>query len=176
MIAAALVSGMGPQAEPEVWRRLSTLYRVNFGLIRRVPVFARVAAALMRRSVNSEKGFLLRRLAVRLPAEDQRIMEHSRMEAELNEAIVESLRLGSSGTIQDLPVFARPWGFRFEEVSVPVLLWHGTEDAHTPIVMGRFVAERIPGCQATFLEGAGHLWLFENFDTVFDALTKQAVV
>ena len=41
VIAAALVSGMGPQAEPEVWHALSSGYRMNFGLIRRAPVFAR---------------------------------------------------------------------------------------------------------------------------------------
>ena len=175
VIAAAVVSGMGPQTEPEVWTNLSKLYRLNFGLIRRAPAFAHLAAALMRRSATSETGFLLRRLAVRLPAADQRIMDNPHMQAELNEAIVESLRLGNRGAIQDLLLFVRPWGFRLEEISVPVLLWHGTEDAHTPIVMGRFVAELIPGCQATFLEGAGHMWLFENFETVFAALTSQAI-
>ena len=173
VIAAALVSGMGPQAEPDVWRHLSRPYRLNFGVIRRVPAFARLATALMRRSATSQTGFLARRFAIGSPPEDQRIMDDPFMQTELAEAISESLSRGSSGAVRDLGLFVRPWGFRLEEIAVPVLLWHGTEDAHTPIVIGRFVASRIPSCQATFLEGAGHLWLFENFDTVFSALAEQ---
>ncbi|MDA0261497.1 MAG: alpha/beta hydrolase [Proteobacteria bacterium] len=174
VIGAALVSGMGPQTELDVWQELGRGYRLNFGLIRSAPIFARVAAAVMRRSVRSETGFVMSRLAAGLPSADQRIMDDPRMKVELMAAVAESFYRGGSGAVRDLILFSRPWDFRLEEIAVPVLLWHGTEDAHTPIVMGRFVAARIPGCQATFLDGAGHLWLFENFATVFSALTKLA--
>jgi pimeloyl-ACP methyl ester carboxylesterase len=54
----------------------------------------------------------------------------------------------------------RPWGFRVEEVGVPVRLWHGTEDRLTPPEMARWLAERLPDARIDWLEGAGHAaWL-----------------
>ena len=173
VIAAAIVSGMGPQAEPALWRSLSPAYRMNFGVIRRAPIFARIATSIMRRTVGSETGFLLRRFAVTLPPEDQRIMDDPFLKSELLAALAESLKRGSGGAARDLYLFSQPWGFRLEDISVPVMLWHGTEDAHTPLVMGQYVAARIPECRAYFIDDAGHLWLFENFAAVFAALAER---
>lgn len=174
VIAAAIVSGMGPQAESDLWRSLSPGYRMNFSVIRRAPIFARLATAVMRRTVGSETGFLLKRFAVTLPPEDQRIMDDPFLKNELMAALAESLRRSGAGAARDLYLFSRPWGFRLGDISLPVLLWHGTEDAHTPLAMGRYVAGKIPGCQAQIIDGAGHLWLFENFSTVFAALAEHA--
>lgn len=56
-------------------------------------------------------------------------------------------------------MMSNPWGFRLEDISMPVCLWHGEADANVSLSAARHVADTIPSCQATFLPGEGH-WLF----------------
>ena len=71
----------------------------------------------------------------------------------------EALRSGVGGADRDAAVYAQPWGFDLQEITGPVFLWHGGQDANVPLTVGRHVAEAIPGCQATFIEEEGHLSL-----------------
>ena len=45
---------------------------------------------------------------------------------------------------------------------MPVYLWHGEQDEMCPVAMGRYVAESIPDCRATFYPHDGHLSLLMN--------------
>ncbi|HVI81474.1 MAG TPA: alpha/beta hydrolase [Chthoniobacterales bacterium] len=65
-------------------------------------------------------------------------------------------RASVKGLIHDAEIFGRPWGFRLEDVDVPVRLWHGTEDRAFSIDVAKYVAERLPTCVPRFIEGEGH--------------------
>jgi pimeloyl-ACP methyl ester carboxylesterase len=65
------------------------------------------------------------------------------------------------GFAWEVRIFARPWGFRLQDIRMPVYLWHGEEDVSTPVSMAHHVAGAIPNCHATFLRGEGY-WLFLN--------------
>ena len=52
---------------------------------------------------------------------------------------------------------ARPWGIDLAAIEVPVLLWHGVRDRNVPVACGRYLAQAIPGRQATFYPGDAHL-------------------
>jgi pimeloyl-ACP methyl ester carboxylesterase len=60
------------------------------------------------------------------------------------------------GGLEDLRIYARPWGFELEEVAVESFLWHGESDPIVPAAFGRTLAERLPGCTARFVAGGGH--------------------
>jgi pimeloyl-ACP methyl ester carboxylesterase len=68
----------------------------------------------------------------------------------------EAFRQGPEAFAWDLALAARPWGFRIEDIRVPVHLWHGELDASAPPAMGRYLAATIPGCRARFLAEHGH--------------------
>jgi pimeloyl-ACP methyl ester carboxylesterase len=51
-----------------------------------------------------------------------------------------------------------------------VHLWQGEEDPSVPLAMGRYLAETISNCEATFIAGAGHLWIVDHVGEVLDAL------
>jgi hypothetical protein len=36
--------------------------------------------------------------------------------------------------------------------------------------MGRYLEQTIPNCKATFIPGAGHLWIVDHVGEVLDAL------
>jgi pimeloyl-ACP methyl ester carboxylesterase len=98
---------------------------------------------------------------------------------ELAEYFHEATRVGVEeqldGWIDDDFVFVNPWGYRLEDIRVPVQLWHGAHDRFVPIAHGRWLAERIPGVDAHLTDEDGHLtiqlrrigevhaWLLEHF-------------
>jgi pimeloyl-ACP methyl ester carboxylesterase len=67
----------------------------------------------------------------------------------------------------------RPWGFRLDEIRIPVSLWHGTADREVSIAMGRYVASQIPGCHAEFCDGEGHLLLFPHWQEILTQLMNN---
>jgi pimeloyl-ACP methyl ester carboxylesterase len=64
----------------------------------------------------------------------------------------------------------RPWGFPVEDIEIGVHLWQGEDDPSVPPAMGRYLAQTIPNCEATFIPGAGHLWIVDHIGEVLDAL------
>ena len=56
----------------------------------------------------------------------------------------------------DAQIYAQPWGFRLEEVRVPVRLWHGKQDRAFAVGLAEQIANRLPDCNAHYVEGAGH--------------------
>lgn len=65
-------------------------------------------------------------------------------------------RASVKGLTTDAEIFAAPWGFRLEDVDVPVRLWHGTKDRAFSIQLAQEVAARLPNCTARYVEDEGH--------------------
>jgi pimeloyl-ACP methyl ester carboxylesterase len=66
----------------------------------------------------------------------------------------ESYRQKGVGTWYDV-LLPTDWPIPLSEITPRVHLWHGEEDTSAPLAMGQYLAERIPDCEATFIEGAG---------------------
>ena len=58
--------------------------------------------------------------------------------------------------IADAQIYAKPWGFSLDEVRVPVRLWHGKEDRAFSVRLAEEIANRLPDCNARYVDGAGH--------------------
>ena len=57
----------------------------------------------------------------------------------------------------DVVVFARDWGFRLDEVKVPVRWWHGDHDHIVPFEHGQHVVAKLPDVELYHLPGESHL-------------------
>jgi pimeloyl-ACP methyl ester carboxylesterase len=79
---------------------------------------------------------------------------------------------GARGAAWDFTLFSRPWGFNLGDIRLPVFLWHGEDDWICPVEMGRYMAQGIPGCQATYYPGEGHFSLV--VDHFFEILAVMA--
>ncbi len=63
-----------------------------------------------------------------------------------------------------------PWGFRLEDITIPVHVWAGANDAITPPAMMRRVAERIPQHTFTVWTDVGHAGIAKHLDEVLAEL------
>ena len=107
------------------------------------------------------------------PDVDHKIFEESGIRQVLIENFSEAFRQGTVGAARDGWLFTRPWGFALEEISIPVYLWQGEADVAVTPAMGRHMAARIPGCQAKFYPGEGHLLFVTHWQDILNALTGE---
>jgi pimeloyl-ACP methyl ester carboxylesterase len=68
----------------------------------------------------------------------------------------EALRESVDGWVDDVIALSRPWPVTFSEITEPVLLWHGGDDAFSPTSHTRWLAERISGSEFRLRSGAAH--------------------
>jgi pimeloyl-ACP methyl ester carboxylesterase len=72
-------------------------------------------------------------------------------------SFAEALQYGVDGWVDDDLAFTEPWGFDFDELSGPVMIWQGDADLMVPFAHGKALAARIPEATVHLEEGEGHL-------------------
>jgi pimeloyl-ACP methyl ester carboxylesterase len=91
----------------------------------------------------------------------------------LYEEVVDGLRQGVEGFRWEAIDVLLPWGFRLDEISIPVHIWYGVQD---PRFQGRgrelldWVASRIPDCRLTAWPDAGHMGMAKHWDEILATL------
>jgi pimeloyl-ACP methyl ester carboxylesterase len=74
------------------------------------------------------------------------------------------------GWMDDAVASARPWGFRMQDIHVPVTIRHGELDQLCRVEHGRWLAAHVPGARAQILSGQGHTSVAVPFDEVMDEI------
>lgn len=75
--------------------------------------------------------------------------------------------------MRDWAILATPWGFRPEDVHVPVQLFHGEIDDRVPLHHAEYLARVIPESQLTVYP-EGDMIIFERAEEFLGALTCDA--
>jgi pimeloyl-ACP methyl ester carboxylesterase len=167
---AGIVSGVGPFDDPEVAAAFSAAQRralaVGCSAAWAVRPLAALPAGLVRRFPLQAIDLI----APLEPAADQALLARPEIRAALADDLRQALRQGVGAVLDDLLLFGQPWGFRLEDITVPVELWHGERDAQVPVAVGRRVARRLAACRARFIPDAAHLWLFDHCEEVLTTL------
>jgi pimeloyl-ACP methyl ester carboxylesterase len=155
---AAFVSAACPLTLPDATRGMGPTNRLQLRLARMGPWAVNLLMQNMARGTNQPER-LRKQFSRALPPVDAAALQHDEYWHRLLADIREGMRNGTRGATWDIVLWARPWGFRLEEIQVPTSLWHGEADTNVPVTMGRAIARAIPNCQATFVPGEGHLSL-----------------
>jgi pimeloyl-ACP methyl ester carboxylesterase len=155
--AAALVSGVGPMDDPEFDVGMVGFNKAAVAMAAHVPfllsgLFA-VQGVFMRRRPDAA----LRAVSRMLPDPDVRLLERPDVRAAFLQDLSQPSGTTARATAQDFVLFARDWGFRLQDIAVPVHVWHGDLDRNVPFAQGTFVAEHIPGAELHACPGEGHL-------------------
>jgi pimeloyl-ACP methyl ester carboxylesterase len=154
---AGVVAGVAPMDIPGITRGMAAGNRLAFFLARR---FGFLHDRLLRRfavAVRRDPAAFVEKISRRLAEPDRSLLEDWELRKTLGEALEEAFRYGVRGPAWEARLLVRPWGFPLEGIRVPVRLWQGEQDTLVPSGMGRYLAEVIPDCRATFLPEEGHI-------------------
>ena len=160
-----VLAGLGPLDGPEglgILGQVAPLWR----LVRRRPgVMTRMVAL---------QGFLARhlpplsqKLGTRgLGPADLEVVGRPEVAARLLLAVREMTRQGGRGVTQDMQVLLSAWGFRPDEVRVPVRVWQGDQDSLLKSSFGDVYGSSVADCIVTRCPGAGHFLLEDRMAEV----------
>jgi len=169
--AVAIVSGVGPTSAPDALKGMLPANKMGYSVGGWMPwPIWRMIFALYYRDVRRHPEKLAQTTEEE-PQIDHAIFERSGIREILVETFAEAFRQGTDGAAREGWLLSRPWGFRLEEVTVPVFLWQGEADVVVTPAMGRFMVSRLPRCTARFLPDEGHLLFVDHWQEILRALT-----
>ena len=91
------------------------------------------------------------------PEADRRLLARPEFKAMFLDDLLNGSRKQMAAPFADVVVFARDWGFRLDEVKVPVRWWHGDHDHIVPFAHGQHVVAKLPDAELYHLPGESHL-------------------
>ena len=175
-----IASGMGPLQPGERFHSGSRAENLYWRLARRRATWllnplCRVSGTMVLRSARGDPQRFTQGMARRLPEADrltaQRMLARPDAQSALIEDLRESYRQGTTIMAADLLRYTRPWGFRLDQVTTAVHLWHGEQDPKVPIAVARQLAASLPHCHTRFGAG-GHLMACDHAGEILTTVTS----
>jgi len=169
--AVAVLCGLGP---PETQLDVPGMMwhnRLGLAIGRRAPFVARPVLAIGGPLLARAAPLAIANLRRHSAACDRMALDDPAFRRNLERSFREGFAQGGSGAAGDAAIYGCDWGFKLDQIAVPVHLWHGEDDRVLPVAMGRRLAALLPGCRAEYLEGEGHFsFAFRCLGRVFEAL------
>ena len=172
VVAAGVIGGVAPTTGSDaiggglmgsVGLRVAPLLRVAGGPI------GVVASSLIRliRPVGSPVVDLYGRVS---PEADRQVLARPEIKAMFLDDLLNGSRKQMAAPFADVVVFARDWGFRLDEVKVPVRWWHGDHDHIVPFEHGQHVVAKLPDVELYHLPGESHLAGLGRAEEILDTM------
>ncbi len=176
LAAVGLVSGLAPFDRSRAADGLPPWMRLGVPIFRRAPRLAdALFAVIPARWITDPIGVFEKYWGRWIPPRDRAVLGQPGMREMFQFGARESLRQGTRGLAQDLPLFlGLPWGFQARDISVPVRLWYGTHDSTVPLQMGRYLHSQLRASQLEVSPGGGHMLFIEIWETILSTLRAEA--
>jgi pimeloyl-ACP methyl ester carboxylesterase len=169
---AGIVSGVGPLADPGANEGMMLLNRVITELARRseylvCPFFA-LSVAIFRRWPETA----MRATSGQPQSSDFEIMSRPEVRAAYIDSYRSAPSTSARAASQDFALFTKNWGFRLEDITARVDVWHGDDDRNVPISHGYLQAARIPRARMHVFPGQGHLVALDHLEEILRTVSS----
>lgn len=162
LTAVVTVSGTAPFEVPGVTDDISPDSWRFMQLARSRPMASRAISWFMGLMARVAPGRLAAQAIRSLPDADAAALAEPELAAAFARMVYETTHGSARGAQHDTALMIGPWGFDPAEITMPVTMWHGTEDRNAPPAMARWLADRMPRADLRWLEGDGHISAVPN--------------
>ena len=166
-----IVSGVGPLDASDATSGMAAQRKVGAWVARHAPSVLRPLFWAIRNPARNPERFVQRNSDGFSPS-DRELLEDPVIRSLRARSYAEATRCGVRGFAHEVALLTRPWGFSLSDVPCDVFLWHGEEDASTPVSMARHVAESLPHCHARYFPGEGHFVAARHWEEIIRTMTS----
>ena len=174
--AAAIAAGLPSMLDTARTAKPARSLRLVYTFANRAPWLLKFGLRLFWRLHNfhcDQQAFIQKMLRSFPEADREFLQQHPELMEMLAANIEESQHLEhADGYTEELRVLARPWGFRFEDIPVPLHLWWGEHDTQIPADIARMIAKNAPKSELNIVAGAGHMLVFSHWQKILTALIQ----
>ena len=154
--------GLGPIDAPNATSGMMLSNRVLFRYGKFFPPVLHLSTFLMVRQLSSKPAKGLKKFVEGLPEPDRLVLSKTDAQDFVSASAVEGVRQGSGPLLEEIGIYSRSWGFKLEDLNVPVSLFQGEVDIDVPASMARHQASLIPDCEINLYPDDGHFSLLVN--------------
>ena len=173
-IAASILAGVGPHGEPD----LDSISDMGPENIEHKKVTLQGESALREwAEVNATPWItiadedLAGALGGLVPEIDVKALNEQEQAKIWASSIRRALNNGIDGYIDDSLLFCKDWGFRTENIKIPVTIWQGDLDLMVPLKHAEWLIKNIPKARSKLQYGHGHISLIaEKKNEIIDDL------
>jgi len=157
-----IICGMGPVDGPGLTRNMPWMHRQGLRLAGLSPTIAAALYPFAAFFFRNYPECMLSILSAKVAEPDKISLKNTELINVLSASFREAFRNSLRWPATDVVLYSRPWGFRLNDIHTEVHLWHGEKDWIVPAKMGRYIAQTIPKCHATFYPDEGHFSIILN--------------
>jgi pimeloyl-ACP methyl ester carboxylesterase len=173
VVSAGVLGGVAPvRGADAIGGGVSRLISVTAPVVEVAGAPLRLAASRLIRLVRPVAEPALYAYARISPEADRRLLVRPEFKAMFLDDLLNGSRKQLAAPFADVVVFSRDWGFRLDEVKVPIRWWHGDRDHIVPFEHGQHVVSRLPDAQLTHLPGESHLAGLGRAEEILDTMVE----
>ena len=132
----------------------------------------RIGASLLIQAARPVASPALDVYALLSPRADRHLLARPEFKAMFLDDLLNGSRKQLAAPFNDVMLFARDWGFRLDEVKVPVRWWHGDHDHIIPFAHGEHVVSRLRDAELFHLPEESHLAGLGRGEEILSTLMK----
>jgi pimeloyl-ACP methyl ester carboxylesterase len=155
-----LVSSTGPHEFPELTEGINENSYKFMRLSIERPIASRFMIRGMAIMAKRFPSKIAEQAIASLPSPDAAFMQEPGKAEVFARLVAEAGRRNGRGPQHDTALMVRPWGIDLDAITMPVRLWHGSQDCNAPIAMGQHLAAALSGSSLRECPHEGHLSLF----------------
>jgi pimeloyl-ACP methyl ester carboxylesterase len=171
LTSVGLFASVGPFI-PETDKNINPIVRTLWSNVSKAPGLFRIQMRFFAWLARKAPGLYVKMILLEFSETDRkdyaRLGVGNMIQADRNEGY----RQKGIGTWYDV-LLPSNWPIPLNEIKPKVFIWWGEEDMSAPLSMGQYMAEKIPNCEATFIKGVGHFWIFEHLDGMLAKLVER---
>jgi pimeloyl-ACP methyl ester carboxylesterase len=171
LLGCAIVSGPAPPDARVSTRETSRFNRVFQRLALAAPRSTGVLYGAGLRAAQREPARALEWMRRTLPPCDVEVLMRPEVRDGVRDDVARPLyAAGARAAVQDTWLEGRPWGFRLEDIEMPVHVWHGDADRNVVVGNGIVQADLIPNAVFHRLPAEGHWLVFDHFEEILGSI------
>lgn len=155
----SLICPLSPLSFPEVFSLMPLKTQKLFSIYKDRPFLAQLILKTYRKLFLFQPDYFFNRLISKYPEVDRKILSQPHVGSNLLNSFKSGFSQGVHGLSQDLKNYLQPLDYDFKKVTVPVDIWHGTDDNVVPHAVGEWYGKNLSkGCYH-LIENEGHFSL-----------------
>ena len=171
LLGVAIAGCLAPLDDGWAYRGIKWQNRLGLMLARHAPWALTAGYRGLRLLLDRSPDAFLVAMTHDKPDADQAWLQQPAVRRQLEAMLVEAVRGGVLGAVQEVGLLAGPWGFDLDEVRIGVDLFHGDRDDTAPLAHARYLASEIPGGRLHVYPGEGHMVMWSHVAEILSAAT-----
>jgi pimeloyl-ACP methyl ester carboxylesterase len=171
VLRVAVCSSLSPLCAPHRTPGMTRRIRLALSLLAAAPGASRACGDAALPVLRRHPGLLHAVIAAHAPAERERLAEPAERLA-AGSSFRDATAYGVAGMIEDYLTYSRGWGFRPEEVTNEVHVWHGGNDPLVPVEHALQLAVALPRCRIFVDPDEGHHFFRRRLEEILTVLLR----